>query len=220
MTRTRFQQGLDELNGRLLTMAGLAQRAVDDAIAGYQKRDAELCRRVLENESTINEIEREIDELAFDLLAMQQPMASDLRFVLAVTRINSDLERVGDLAVNIAQRVLDLMDLPPAELPPEIGTMATTASGMIRKAIEAFVLRDSRLAQGVLELDDIVDGLNRRVFANSAEMIRKNPGNTGQTLDALLVARNVERVADHATNIAEDVIFWVSGADVRHSGRS
>jgi phosphate transport system protein len=220
MTRARFQQGLDELNGRLLTMAGLAERAVDEAITAYQKRDADLCRRVLENESTINEIEREIDELAFDLLAMQQPMAGDLRFVLAVTRINSDLERVGDLAVNIAQRVLDLVDLPPADLPPEIGTMAATASGMIKKAIEAFVRRDSRLAQGVLELDDIVDGLNRRVFSNSAEMIRKNPSNTGQTLDALLVARNVERVADHATNIAEDVIFWVSGADVRHSSHS
>lgn len=219
MTRTRFQQGLDELKGRLLTMAGLAERAVDDAIAAYQSRDAALCRGVLENESTINDIEREIDELAFDLLAMQQPMAGDLRFVLAVMKINSDLERVGDLAVNIAQRVLDLVDLPAAELPAEIGTMAATASNMIKRAIEAFVQRDSRLAEGVLELDDIVDGLNRRVFEKTGEAMHADPANAAQRLDALLVARNVERVADHATNIAEDVIFWVSGADVRHSGR-
>lgn len=218
MTRTRFQQGLEELKNRLLAMADMAQRAVDEAIEAYQKRDAGLCRSVLDNENAINAIEREIDELAFDLLAMQQPMAVDLRFILAVIKINSDLERVGDQAVNIAERVLDLVGLPPAELPPEIGTMAATASGMIRRATEAFVQRDPRLAEAVLELDDIVDGLNRRVFADTSAMMRRHPENASQTLDALLVARNVERVADHATNIAEDVIFWVSGADVRHSG--
>jgi len=220
MTRTRFQEGLDELKSRLLTMAEMAERAVDDSIAAYQRRDAALCQQVLDNERKINAIEREIDELARDLLAMQQPMAGDLRFILAVIKINSDLERVGDLAVNIAQRVLDLVNLPPAELPPEIGTMAATASGMVKKAIEAFMLRDARLAEGVLELDDIVDGLNRRVFQQTAAILSQQPKQAGQTLDALLVARHVERVADHATNIAEDVIFWVSGADVRHSGHT
>ena len=115
--RTRFQQGLDELREKLLRMGGLAEQAVDRACQAYVERDLKRCNMVLENETLINVAEREIDELAFDLLALQQPMAVDLRFILAVTKINSDLERVGDQAVNIAERVMDMVELPPAELP-------------------------------------------------------------------------------------------------------
>ena len=134
--RTRFQQGLDDLRTRLLRMGGLAEQAVDRACQAYIDRDLTRCHLVLEGETQINLIEREIDELAFDLLAMQQPMAVDLRFILAVTKINSDLERVGDQAVNIAERVMDMVELPKVELPVDIARMAAAASAMVRRALE------------------------------------------------------------------------------------
>ncbi len=215
--RTRFQQGLDELRERLLRMGGLAEQAVDRACQAYTERDLTRCHMVLENETLINVAEREIDELAFDLLALQQPMAIDLRFILAVTKINADLERVGDQAVNIAERVMDMVELPSAELPVDIPRMATASSAMVRRALEAFVEGKAELAQAVLEMDNVVDRMRDEAFIELTRVMNQNPQVTRQALDALLVARNLERVADHATNIAEDVIFWVRGADVRHN---
>jgi phosphate transport system protein len=220
MTRTRFHQGLDELKQRLLIMGGLAEEAVDRAIQGYLKRDLEICQRVLEEEKTINASEREIDESAVDLLAMQQPMAIDLRFLFSVIKINADLERVGDQAVNIAERALDLAKFPVTELPVDIARMASIAAGMVHQSLQAFIEENAELAQQVLERDDVVDELNREAFESLSGIIRSHPELTRQALDALIVARNLERVADHATNIAEDVIFWVRGADVRHHGVS
>jgi len=216
MTRIKFHEGLEELKQRLLEMAGMAEQAVDRAIEAYRKRDAALCHRVLEDEPAINRAEREIDELALDLLAMQQPMAVDLRFILAIIKINADLERVGDQAVNIAERVMDLSSHPAADLPVDIPRMASTTAGMVKRALEAFIQGDADLAQAVLEMDDIVDRMNRDAFITLSKLMRKSPESSGAALDALLIARNLERVADHATNIAEDVIFWVRGADVRH----
>jgi phosphate transport system protein len=215
--RTRFQQGLDELRSKLLVMGGLAEQAVDRACQAYIDRDLKLCHLVLENESLINVAEREIDELAFDLLALQQPMAVDLRFILAVTKINSDLERVGDQAVNIVERVMDMIELPAAELPIDIPRMATASSAMVRRALESFIEGKAELAQAVLEMDNVVDRMRDEAFINLTRKMNESPETTRQALDALLVARNLERVADHATNIAEDVIFWVRGADVRHN---
>jgi phosphate transport system protein len=215
--RTRFQQGLDELRSKLLAMGGLAEQAVDRACQAYIDRDLNRCHLVLENESLINVAEREIDELAFDLLALQQPMAVDLRFILAVTKINSDLERVGDQAVNIVERVMDMIELPVAELPIDIPRMATASSAMVRRALESFIEGKAELAQAVLEMDNVVDRMKDEAFINLTRKMNENPETTRQALDALLVARNLERVADHATNIAEDVIFWVRGADVRHN---
>jgi phosphate transport system protein len=215
--RTRFQQGLDELRTKLLRMGGLAEQAVDRACQAYIERDLTRCHMVLENESLINAAEREIDEQAFDLLALQQPMAVDLRFILAVTKINSDLERVGDQAVNIAERVMDMVEMPPAELPVDIPRMATAASAMVRRALESFIEGKAELAQAVLEMDNVVDRMRDESFINLTHKMNETPAVTRQALDALLVARNLERVADHATNIAEDVIFWVRGADVRHN---
>jgi len=220
MTRTRFHQGLDELKQRLLIMGGLAEEAVDRAIHGYVKRDLDVCHRVLEDEKTINASEREIDEIAVDLLAMQQPMAIDLRFLFSVIKINADLERVGDQAVNIAERALDLVKFPVAELPVDIARMASIAAGMVHQSLQAFIEENAELAQQVLERDDVVDEINREAFESLSGVMRTNPELTRQALDALIVARNLERVADHATNIAEDVIFWVRGADVRHHGVS
>ena len=218
--RTRFHQGLDELKDKLLRMAGMAEQAVDRAIESYRQHDAALCEQVFQTEAAINASEREIDELALDLLAMQQPMAVDLRFILAVIKINADLERVGDQAVNIAERTRELMSLPVADLPLDLPLMASMASGMIRKAIEAFIHADAELAQSVLTMDDKVDSMNREIAEAMMAQMNHSPQHTRQALDALLIARNLERVADHATNIAEDVIFWVRGADVRHGGHS
>src|ERR1700691_2791229 len=215
--RTRFQQGLDDLRQKLLRMGGLAEQAVDRARQSYIDRDLTRCQMVLEGETLINNSEREIDEAAFDLLAMQQPMAVDLRFILAVTKINSDLERVGDQAVNIAERVMDMVELPTVDLPVDIARMAAAASAMVRRSLEAFVEGKAELAQAVLEMDNVVDRMKDEAFITLVKAMNEHPDITRQALDTLLVARNLERVADHATNIAEDVIFWVRGADVRHN---
>lgn len=214
--RTRFQQGLDELKQKLLAMSGMAEQAVDRAVHAYQARDLALCNLVLEGEQAINTIEREIDELALDLLAMQQPMAVDLRFVTAVMKINADLERVGDQAVNIVERVIDTVRLPEAELPIDIQRMAMAASSMVRRALEAFIAADSQMAEAVLRMDDIVDRMNREMFQTLVNFMHERSDTVQQALDALLIGRALERIGDHATNIAEDVIFWVRGADVRH----
>jgi phosphate transport system protein len=214
--RTRFHQGLDDLKEKLLRMGGLVEQAVERATESYRKRDLKLCQAVLDGERAINQAERDIDELALDLLAMQQPMAVDLRFIMAVMKINADLERVGDQAVNIAQRVMDMAMLPQVELPVDIPRMAATSAGMVRRALESFVEAKPEIAEAVLKMDDIVDRMDEEIFVRMVEKMHTQPEVTRQALDALLVARNLERVADHATNIAEDVIFWVSGADVRH----
>ena len=214
--RTRFHQGLDELKQKLLAMGGQAEQAVDKAVEGYRRRDAEICREVFRLEKEINRAEREIDELALDLLAMQQPMAVDLRFIMACMKINADLERVGDQAVNIAERGIEVSALPEVQLPVDIPRVAAASSGMVQRALEAFVQGRADLAEAVLKLDDIVDRMDDEIFISMVDKMEKSPEVTRQAIDALLVSRNLERVADHATNIAEDVIFWVRGADVRH----
>jgi phosphate transport system protein len=175
-----------------------------------------LCNAVLESEHSINAIEREIDELALDLLAMQQPMAVDLRFITAVMKINADLERVGDQAVNIAERVMSLIQQPPVDLPIDIPRMASTVAGMVQRALESFLEGKSDLAEAVLKMDDIVDRMNDEAYVTLVNKMHSVPEVSQQALDVLLISRNLERVADHATNIAEDVIFWVKGTDVRH----
>jgi phosphate transport system protein len=216
MTRIRFHHELEELKRKLLEMAGMAEQAVDRVREAYRRRDIGLCQQVLEGEPAINRAEREIDELALDLLAMQQPMAVDLRFILAVIKINADLERVGDQAVNIAERLMDMSAYPAADLPVDLPRMASLAAGMVHRALESFLQEDPGLAQAVLQMDDVVDRMNREAYITISKLMKTSPELTPQALDALLIARNLERVADHATNIAEDVIFWVRGADVRH----
>ncbi len=215
--RKRFHQSLDELKEKLLVMAGFAEQAIQRAIEAYRTRDPELVELVRRSEPAINRLEREIDSTALDLLAMEQPMAVDLRFILSVIRINADLERVGDLAVNIAIRAGETNALQPVDLPVDIPRLGTMAAAMIRKALEAFIDGDVQLAEAVLTLDDEVDTLNSAAFHALSNVIRNQPQYTSQALHAMLIARNLERVGDHATNIAEDVIFWVNGRDIRHA---
>jgi len=207
---------MEELKTKLLAMGGIAEQAVERATEAFRRRDLRLCHAVLEGERAINMAEREIDELALDLLAMQQPMAVDLRFITAVMKINADLERVGDQAVNIVERVMNTTSLPEADLPVDIPRMASTVSGMVRRALESFLEGKSELAEAVLKMDDIVDRMNKENYIVLVESMYGNPTIVQQALDVLLISRNLERVADHATNIAEDVIFWIRGADVRH----
>ena len=164
MTRTRFHQGLDDLKQKLLAMGGMAEQAVERAVRAYQTRDLSLCEVVLRDESKINAAERDVDEMSIDLLAMQQPMAIDLRFIVACIKINADLERVGDQAVNIAERVMDLVTRPDSALNVDIPRMAQLSISMVRDALNAFLAADVDMAQAVLERDDLVDNMNREIF--------------------------------------------------------
>lgn len=215
--RIKFQQSLDDLKERLLIMAGMAEQAIQRSIEAYTSRDLSICELVFRAEPSINRLEREIDQMALDLLAMEQPMAVDLRFILSVIRINADLERVGDQAVNIAIRVREMGAFANIDLPVDIPKLASLASAMVRKSLQAFIEGDADLARTVLTLDDQVDSMNDAAFYALSTLIKEKPELTPQSLNALIIARNLERVGDHATNIAEDVIFWVRGADVRHN---
>ena len=215
--RIKFQQNLDDLKERLLVMAGLAEQAIGRSIEAYRTRDLLMCEQVFRGEPAINRLEREIDQMALDLLAMEQPMAVDLRFILSVIRINADLERVGDQAVNIAVRVKEMGAFANIDLPVDIPRLASLASAMVQKALQAFIEADAEMAVSVLKMDDQVDEMNDSAFYSLSTLIKEQPELTPQALNALIIARNLERVGDHATNVAEDVIFWVRGADVRHN---
>jgi len=216
MTRIRFHQSLEDLKENLLVMAGLAEQAIQRAIEAYRVRDISICDLVTRSEVAINRMERDIDQAALDLLAMEQPMASDLRFILSVIRINADLERVGDAAKSISDRVRQMDQLPLAELPVDIPRMASLAEEMVRKSLQSFIEANAELARTVLTMDDAVDAMNRSAYKNLTRVMEEQSHLAPQALSALMISRSLERVADHATNIAEDVIFWVQGADVRH----
>lgn len=216
MTRIRFHQSLDALKEKLLVMAGMAEQAIQRAVEAYRVHDLSICDLVDRGEMAINRLEREIDQMALDLLAMEQPMAVDLRFILSVIKINADLERVGDSARAISDRVREMQVLPVVELPIDIPRTANLAGAMVRKSLQSFIEADAEMAESVLSMDDSVDKLNRAAHATLLALMKKEPVVATQALNALMISRALERVADHATNIAEDVIFWVRGADVRH----
>jgi phosphate transport system protein len=216
MTRIRFQQSLEDLKEQLLVMAGLAEQAIQRSIEAYRVRDLSICDLVSRSENAINRLEREIDQAAIDLLAMEQPMAVDLRFILAVIKINADLERVGDSAKAISERVRQMEQMAQVELPVDIPKMATLASAMVRKSLQAFIEADAEMARSVLLMDDAVDAMNKAAYKALTRVMQEQSHLAPQALNALMISRALERVADHATNIAEDVIFWVQGADVRH----
>jgi phosphate transport system protein len=216
MTRIRFQQSLEELKEQLLVMAGLAEQSIQRAIEAYRVRDLSICDLVNRSELAINRLEREIDQAALDLLAMEQPMAIDLRFILSVIKINADLERVGDAAKSISDRVRSMEQMPQADLPVDIPRMAELATEMVRKSLQSFIEGDAELARSILTMDDAVDAMNRAAYKALTKVMEEQSHLAPQALNALMISRALERVADHATNIAEDVIFWVQGADVRH----
>jgi phosphate transport system protein len=214
--RIHFQLQLAELKDKILAMAALAQQAVESSVDAYLNRDTGLCQYVRENETAINTAQRELDEMAYELLAKEQPMAIDLRFILAVIKINGDLERIGDQSMGIAIRTREVLALPDVPLPVDLFAMGEYASRMIRTALQALLDGDAHVADSVRLMDDEIDRMNRLAQAELLERIQREPGVTQQALNAILISRNLERIADHATNIATDVIFWIRGADVRH----
>ena len=216
MPRIHFQLQLAELKDKLLAMAALAQLTVESAVDAYLQRDQGLCQYVKQNETAINTAQRELDEMAYELLAKEQPMAIDLRFILAVIKINGDLERIGDQAMAMSRRTRDLLKQETVELPVDYAAMGEYAGRMIRTAIQALLDGDARLADTVREMDDEIDRMNRRANGDLLKMIQEQPQYTQQAMNGLMVSRNLERIADHASNIATDVIFWIRGADVRH----
>jgi phosphate transport system protein len=211
-----FEDELERLQERLLAMGGLAEERVRIAISGLVERDLELVRTVCAGDEPVNQLHVEIDERAFTLLALHQPMASDLRAIVAAIKINTDLERVGDLAVNIAEAAERYLLHPPVKPLIDIPRMADLAQRMLRDALDAFVGRDMTLAQSVLDRDDELDRLKTRVFRELLTCMLQDPRTVEPALDLVLISRHLERVGDHATNIAEDVIFIVSARDVRH----
>ncbi len=214
MPRIHFQQQLAALKDKLLAMAALSQQAVISSVEAYLQRDAALCQYVRENETAINTAQREVDEMAYELLAQEQPMAIDLRFILSVIKINGDLERVGDQSMSIAIRTQELLAYDAVDLPVDIASMGEHASRMVRSAIQALLDADAQFADAVVVMDDEIDRMNRE--ARAALMTVEQPAISLQALNAIIIARALERIADHATNIARDVIFWIRGADVRH----
>jgi phosphate transport system protein len=211
-----FQEELEALQMRLLEMGGLAEERVSAAVQSLVSRDIDAIERVLYGDEPINVLHVEIDNRCFKLLALHQPMATDLRAIVAAVKINTDLERVGDLAVNIAEAAKRYATHPPVKKLIDIPQMGDIAQGMLHDALDAFVRRDSVLAQQVLNEDDRLDGLKTQIFRELLEYMLKDPATVEPALDLILVSRHLERIGDHATNIAEDVIFMVSALDVRH----
>ena len=211
-----FREELDALQGRLLEMGGLAEERVRAAVQGLVTRDPGLFEKVLLGDEPINQLHIEVDNRCFRLLALHQPMATDLRAIVAAVKINTDLERVGDLAVNIAEAGTRYISHPPVKKLIDIPQMGDIAQSMLRDALDAFVKRDTRLAHEVLNEDDRLDSLKTQVFRDLLTYMLKDQSTVEPSLDLILVSRHLERIGDHATNIAEDVIFMVSALDVRH----
>jgi phosphate transport system protein len=215
-TVPHFQEELEALKARLLEMGGLAEDRVRSAVKALVDADAEMVDGVLAGDHPINQLHIEIDGRCFRMLALHQPMAVDLRAIMSAIKINTDLERVGDLAVNIAEAVLRYLRHAPVKELIDIPRMADIAQAMLRDALDAYVRRDTTLAQAVLDRDDTLDGLKTQVFRELLTYMLQDARTIEPALDLILVSRHLERIGDHATNIAEDVIFMVSARDVRH----
>ena len=212
-----FEAELQELNERVLWMASLAERAVHDSMHAVLDSDQSLAQGVLEQENVINEMQIEIDDRIVQLVAQVQPMATDLRFLLAMGRINSDLERIGDQSVNIAQSALRILRHPRVKPYVDLPRMSELAEGMVRDSIRALIDRNIDLAQAVLTRDDMVDSLRDQIFREMLTYMMENSAVIFPAFELILMAKNLERIGDHATNIAEDVIYIVQGRDVRHN---
>ena len=213
----QFFESLEQLQQRLLEMAGLVESSIHSSIRALVERDEEPTREVLRGEARINQLEMEIDGTITRLLALQHPVASDLRLIRAVGKINTDLERMGDLAVNIVERALTLLKVPEVKPLVDIPQMASIVEFMVRRSLDSFVKRDPNLARGVLASDDAVDDLRDAVYKDLIEHMQNDPPSVPAAVSLMFVARDLERIADHATNIAEDAVFLTEGLDVRHA---
>ena len=211
-----FAIELEELNHKLLEMAGLVESAINRSVRSMVDQDRGLAEQVIRDEPKINSMEMEIDGMVTRLLALRQPVARDLRFLTAALKINTDLERMGDLAQHIAERSLSLMHHPLVKPMVDIPSMAVLVQSMLLNCLDAFVKGDEALARSVLLADDEVDRLRDAVYTELLGTMQRDPTVVSAAVDLIFVARNLERIGDHATNIAEDVVFLIKGVDVRH----
>jgi phosphate transport system protein len=215
-TMLHFREELEELQSKLLEMGGLVEAAIHNSVLALVDRDEDKAKDVMWNEALINQKEIEIDELATRMLALFQPMARDLRFITAVIKINNDLERMGDLAVNITERALTLMREPAVKPLIDIPRIADLAESMVHRALDAFAKHDADMARDVLLSDDAVDRLRDAVYDELLTFMQEERSTINRAVSLMFIAQNLERIADHSTNIAEDVLFAVKGVDVRH----
>lgn len=207
---------VERLKKEILTLGTMAELAVREATTAIETRDVALAKRVIDNDYKLDEMEVQVEESCLKILALYQPVATDLRFIIAALKINNDLERVGDLAVNVAERAAFLATQPPIDISFDFQTMARKAQTMLKKSLDALVNFSADIAHQVCASDDEIDAMNRRVFLMVEEAIHARPEHTESLIHTLSVSRHIERIADHATNIAEDVIYMIEGKIIRH----
>lgn len=211
-----FDEQLAELKNRLVRMGTLAEAMIDRAVRSLIGRSADLHPGVFRDEQSVNELHIEVDERVISLIALQHPVAADLRIVVMTSKIAGELERIGDQAVNICQNTAELLRYPPLKPLIDIPLMAEIARRMLRESLDAFVRQDAALAQKVLDTDDEVDAFKNQIFRELLTYMMSDPGTIPRALALILISRNLERVGDHATNVAEEVIYAAQGRDVRH----
>lgn len=212
-----FAIELDELNESLLAMGAMVESSIHCSVQALVERDERLALRVIEDERKVNQMELDIDARVTRLLALNQPVARDLRLLIMALKINTDLERMGDLAANIAERAIALISIPAIEFLVDTPRLASLVEDMLHRSLDAFVKRDADLAAKVLPADDEVDAQRDGIYSELVSVMRVDSAVVEAAINLMFVARNLERIADHATNIAEDVIFLVRGVDVRHN---
>ena len=211
-----FDEELATLKEKILLMGSKVEESIRLAVKSIVDRDSKLARKIIQSDRDINDIEIEIDEICHRLLALHQPMAGDMRFITSAIKINSDLERQGDLAVNMAERALTLNEVAPLKPFIDIPRLASIAQEMVKVSLDSLVNRDPQMARKVCERDDEVDNLNDQIIRELISYMLEDRANIKRALDLILVSRFLERIADHATNVAEDVIYMVEGKDIRH----
>jgi len=215
-TSKAFETDLANLREKITRMGALVEDAIGGAMRALVERDPDLARETIERDHLVNRYEVEIDEQCIELLALRQPAAGDLRLIITGLKITTDLERIGDLAVNVCERVLDLLEAPPLKPLIDLPKMAEKARAMLRAALDSYVTRDADQAQQVCAMDDEVDRLNDQVFRELLTYMMESPANISRALGLIMISRYLERIADHATNLAEMVIYLAKGKDIRH----
>jgi phosphate transport system protein len=212
-----FQRELEKIKKMILSLGALVEERVRMAINAIEDRNAEIAAQIIKLDYEIDEMEVEIEEECLKILALHQPVAVDLRFLVAVIKINNDLERIGDQAVNIAQRIENIAKRQRVEFAFDYSAMANKVESMLRKSLDALVNLDIDLAYKVMTQDDEIDEINRLAYDRVKQAIRQHPDDVGYLINLLLISRHLERLADHATNIAEEVIYLIEGEIIRHS---
>jgi phosphate transport system protein len=214
-----FQREIERLKKKILALSAVVEESVRRAIRSVEERDTCLAQRVIKTDGEIDQTEIDVEEECLKILALHQPVAIDLRFIVAVLKINNDLERIGDMAVNIAERAVFLSTQDKLDIPFKLRDMAEKAQSMLRRSLDALVNLDSALALKVCAADDEVDDLFRIMYDHVKDGVAKQPENADSLINILSVSRYLERIADHATNIAEDVVYMIEGAIVRHGAK-